>query len=111
MRQGFDEATGFDLHGFPNLDNQAILGHINLDHLSISCLPMKSSFWVRPVYFIALLICIESRSEAGEHADILVPPCPLSSEVRVARVIMNEATVYFGSVRHSLQEEAFLKSR
>jgi len=72
---------------------------------------MKSSFWVRPFYFIALLICIESRSEAGEHADILMPPCPLSSEVRVARVIMNEATVYFWSVRHCPGEEAFLKRR
>ena len=111
MRQGFNEAAGLDLHGFPDLDDHAILGYINLDHLPISCLSMKSSFWVRPVNFIALLICIESRSEAGEHADILVPPCPLPSEVRVARVIMNETTVHFWGVRHCLGEEAFLKRR
>jgi hypothetical protein len=111
MRQGFNETTGLDLHGFPDLDDQAILGHIDLYHLSISCLTMKSSFRVRPINLIALLISIESRSEAGEHADILVPPCPLPSEVRVARVIMNEATVYFWSVRHCLGEEVILKRR
>ena len=111
MRQGFDEATGFDLHGFPDLDDQAILGDIDLDHLPVSCLTMKSSFWVRPINLIALLISIESRSEAGEHTNVLVPPCPLPIEVRVARVIMNEATVYFWSVRHCLGEEVILKRR
>lgn len=111
MRQGFYETTGLDLHGFPNLYDQAVLGHIDLDHLPISRLTMKSSFWVRPIDLIALLISIESRSEAGEHADVLVPPCPLPSEVGVARVIMNEATVHFWSVRHCLGEEIILKGR
>ena len=109
MRQGFYEATSLDLHCFPDLNDQAILWHIDLDHLPISCLTMKSSFWVRPINLITILICIESRSETGEHSDILVPPCPLSSEVSLARVIMNETTVYFWSVQHCLVEEAFLK--
>lgn len=102
MREGFDEATSLDFHGFSDLDDHAILWHINLYYLPISCLTVKTSFWVRPINLIALLICIKSRSEASEHANILVPPCPLPSEVRVARVIMNEAAVYFWSVRHCL---------
>jgi hypothetical protein len=109
MRKSLDEATRLDLHGLANLNYEAVLGDINFDDFPILGLAVKSSLRVRPLDLIAPLISIEGWCEAGKHANILVPTCPLPSEVRITRIVMNKTAVHLWSISYSLRKEAFLK--